>query len=652
MGFRFRSVCFYVLIYVLKIFWGEGMKIERYYNFERIQGASGLFSVCGDFGRIESAAEYVCEAKENVTTFTYENGVVRLTSEWTELENGVVQRKDHIENISGKTVELNALFSRFTMVGNEYEVYTQYNGWQHESSGGWQSLVTEVTARSGGIRMCDGAAPILGLHDVYTKKNTVFHLLPNCQWKMTARKVPMNKRELIVVEIGMNENGLKLLVEAGERIVLPEIYFYQAESKIDLDAYKMHEIFNRLYPRKRTPILYNSWLHSFEWPDVDDLKKQAACAAELGFEVFAVDAGWFGTGDNWSLSVGDWVENPTRGTKGRLKELSEYVRAKGMTFGLWFEPERASLQSLAYKTNPQYFIGDSPDGALLDFSKEEAREYILDVISAQIKEFGLGFVKFDFNATILHDPKHSAFYRYMQGHKKFIQELQERFPDLYISNCASGGYRMEMGQATYADSFWFTDNQGPYEGLTIIKETLKRLPSACIERWNVQKYLEGFPAYSPTLQGRMISCNNATWDFVLNVSDEYTKAFMTGGPIGFSCDIVSFPDTYKEMWKEFIAKYKNDRDFYAKATARILVDTPSIIAIEYADALLSRCELQVFTKLVYAKDICIYPVVAPTITYIVGDKELTGKEIMENGIYFDGLLDNNTLTVSLKKKED
>lgn len=36
------------------------------------------------------------------------------------------------------------MLSRFTLTGNEYEVYTQYNAWQHESKGVWQKLVTQI----------------------------------------------------------------------------------------------------------------------------------------------------------------------------------------------------------------------------------------------------------------------------------------------------------------------------------------------------------------------------------------------------------------------------------------------------------------------------------------------------------------------------
>lgn len=633
---------------LIRILGGAIMKIEQYFNQQSIHGVSGLFSVCGNFGRIDHTAKYEQKENGNTTLFTYENGFVRVCSEWTEMEYGVVRRKDTLVNLTDNEIEINTLLSRFALVGNEYETYTQYSAWQHENTGAWSRLNTEISVRAGGIRTCNGGAPILGMHDLYTGKNTVFHLIPNCQWEMTARKYPQQQWEFVVVETGIEGDGLGLTVNAGETIFLPEIFFYQAKNKTDLDAYKMHAVFNRLYPRKETPVIYNSWLYCFEWVDVDELKKQADVASELGFEMFSVDAGWFGTGANWSLSVGDWVENPNRGTMGRLKELSDYVRSKGMRMGLWFEPERAVLESVAYKTHPEYFIADEPQCAFLDFANEKAREYILNTVSAQIEKYNLEFVKFDFNASIPHDPSRQAFYRYMQGHRAFIASLKERFPDLYITNCASGGFRMEMGQATYTDSFWFTDNQGPYEGLTIVKDTLKRLPTACIERWNVQKYLEGFPAYHPDkCVGRMVSCNNATWSYAITISDEYTKAFVTGGPIGFSCDLVALPENYKTLWKGFISQYKKDREFYAKATARVLIDTKPIIALQYADEALSRIEVQLFTKLVYTRDIIVYPVVDENKTYRIDEQILTGKELARNGLFFGDIKYNDAKSVTI-----
>ncbi len=621
------------------------MNLKNYVDLRKINGVSGLFCANGSFGRIEGNVEYTCTEKDNVIVYEYQNEKVSLRAEFTQEKNGVTIRRDYLKNISNEIVELNGFVSRFCMDGNAYEVYTQFNGWQHESTGGWQKLVTQVTTASQGIRTCDSATPMLGLHNLYTGKNTVFHLLPNCQWKMTARKAPVySKYEAVVVETGIEDDGLHMKVAVGEEISLPAVIFYQAENKTDLDAYKLHEVYNRLYPRKRMPILYNSWLYCFDKLDVDELLKQVDCASELGIEMFMIDAGWFGVGGDWGSSVGDWEENLTGGPKGRLIEISNRVREKGMTFGLWFEPERAGARSKIINEHPEYYIYD----CLFDFANEEARNYMLDCICKQIDKYNIGYIKFDFNDTVPHDETGNAFYRYLQGQRTFIEQLKARYPDVHITNCASGGYRMELGQGTFFDSFWLSDNQGPYEGLTIVKNTLKRMPTGLIERWNVQKYCEGFLRYGyEEKQGVMFNCNNGTWDFILNVSDSYNEACLSGGPFGFSCDLVAYPEKYKESWKSFIQKQKEYREFYMNATARILVDSDPITVIQYADPALNRCIIQVFTKLVYATDLIIYPVVEETVTYSYNGEKIGGKELKENGIRVNGLTNNDCKTIEL-----
>ena len=215
---------------------------------------------------------------------------------------------------------------------------------------------------------------------------------------------------------------------------------------------------------------------------------------------------------------------------------------------------------------------------------------------------------------------------------------------------------MELNQATLFDSFWFTDNQGPYEGLTIVKNTLKRMPTSLIERWNVQTFCDGFPQETSAKPRRLpISCNNATWDYVLNVSPQYTFAFLTGGPMGFSCDIASFPKDYKAELKSFIANYKQEREFYKNAIARVLVDETDITVLQYSDASLAKCHVQIFTKLVYTEGIRIYPVVDKTAVYNVGGIRLTGAEIAEDGLYVGGvaelgLKDNDCVCITLIKE--
>ena len=621
------------------------MNVDNYLDFSGTQNVSGLIFASGSFGLIDGTEKYTRSDTEEKTVFEYTGCAVKLKSEFTQYKNGVVIRRDSFQNVSDKEIEINSLLSRFSLDGNAYEVYTQYSAWQHENRGGWQNLITEIRASSQGIRSCDGAAPIMGFHNLYTNKNTVFHLLPNAKWQMSARKVAASLKEIVVVETGFHDTGLRLTVHANETIELPTVIFFSAESKTDLDAYRLHEVYNNLYPRKTLPVLYNSWMYCFDKLNIDDLIKQADCASKMGFEGFMIDAGWFGNGEDWFKSVGDWEENQLSGPKGRLSELSEYVREKGMIFGLWFEPERADKSSKSVAKHPEYYICDS----FLDFSNPDAVDYILTLLSQQIERYHIGLLKFDFNDSIPIDPTGCGFYRYLKGQKNFISRLREKYPDIYIINCAGGGYRADLMQAEMFDSFWITDNQGPYEGIRIIKDSLKRMPTSLIERWNVQKYCDNFPVYNGESTGRMIHCNDATWTSLIGIDDSFSTAFMQGGPIGFSCDIDSFPEKYKDIWAREIAKHKKNREFYKNAASRILVDSDSIIVIQYSDEKLNRCIIQFFTKTTYTKKLIIYPKVSEKDNYLYNGKTVKGSDITENGTVITDIAQDSCKTFELVK---
>jgi hypothetical protein len=106
---------------------------------------------------------------------------------------------------------------------------------------------------------------------------------------------------------------------------------------------------------------------------------------------------------------------------------------------------------------------------------------------------------------------------------------------------------MELSNAELFDSFWLSDNQGPLGGIDIVKNTLKRMPSSMIEKWNVQQYAESFPRYgSKEKVGVMFNCNDGTWTDIAYLKDSFNEQFLIGGPVGFSCDIASFPEEYKQ----------------------------------------------------------------------------------------------------------
>ena len=179
------------------------MRIENYIDLNDKLGVSGLFFAVGSFGVVDGKARYERKDEGEKTTFVYTDDKVRLVAEFEAQKNGVVVRRDRFYNVGAETTEIYSLLSRFSLTGNEYEVYTQYSGWQHESLGDWQRLLTQITSASEGIRTCDGAAPVMAFHDLYTERNTVFHLLPNAEWQMTARKFPMRHLKKCKTEPGI-----------------------------------------------------------------------------------------------------------------------------------------------------------------------------------------------------------------------------------------------------------------------------------------------------------------------------------------------------------------------------------------------------------------------------------------------------------------
>ena len=623
------------------------MKLDKYFGLTRgVDNLSGLYSVAGSFGIVDGTLPAKALQK-TADGYLYENGKIRLATKQTVFSEGAVLREDSLTNISSEEIVLNRAFSRFTFEGGKYEIYTQENNWQHESVGSWMPLGAEITAAAAGLRTCQGATPIMALYNVQSGKTTVFHLFPNAAWKMSVSKRRAgDKNDGVALDCGFNDSAFALRIAPGETVAFPAILYFEAKERRDLDAHKLHAVYNKLFPRKSLPILYNTWLLEFDNIRIDNIFRQIDTAAELGIETFVIDAGWFGTKPEWDTCIGEWTENTKGGFCGRVSEISEYVRSKGMGFGMWLEPERALPHTESVKEHPDYYIHNE----FLDFANDEARQYIFDITCGLIEKYHLSYMKFDFNNSFAYDPSMSSFYRYLEGQKKYVKALKERYPNLYLTNCASGGFRMELEQAKLFDSFWISDNQGPYEGLDIFKNTALRMPASCIEKWNVQTFCGGFPEYKKTeLRTLPISCNNATWDYVLNVSDEYTFAFLSGGVIGFSCNIADFPAAYKVKLKAFLDSYKKDRAFFAEATMRVLTDVGNITVLEYASADLSRVELQVFTKLVYQDMLTVYPVLDENARYILDGKEYDGKELAEDGIVLTALKDNNAVTLSLKK---
>lgn len=567
----------------------------------------------------------------------------RLSITYEKDENGVFTRRDALTNTTDHSISFSSARSRFSFEGSEYEVYTQFNAWQNESTGAWQPLVSSVSATGQYNRTAQNAVPFLALWSEQENRGVAFHLLPNCSWKMSAtRESKYSKYSRTVVEMGMLEDGTVTLAP-GETLVLPEILCYEFKNKTDMDAYRLHAYMHNRYPRRILPVIYNSWMYHFDTFTFDGVFSQIALAADLGAEYFVIDAGWFGKGKVWTLSVGDWSENMTGAFAGRMIEIAREVRAKGMRFGIWLEYERAHTSSDSYREHPEYYVHahDWDPCVAFDFTNPEAREWMLGVIDGLIERYGIEYIKNDDNVDMLWDPKHKSYREYHVGHDAFVDELRRRHPNLYITNCGAGGARLDLAHYRNYDSAWPSDNESPYVEMRMYKESILRMPPQNFEKWvaiHSQKGFEDFYAsfgQSPVgkKEERVVACGDATWKHVEAVPLSYLKGYMTGGPIGFSCDLSLISEHVFSELRAKIASFKAERAFWLTATARILCDTPTVTAYQYSDTALSKAVVQLFTLKTTQDVFRVYPVLDPNANYRTQDGTLhTGEELMEEGI--------------------
>jgi hypothetical protein len=603
--------------------------------FDQCVNVREMFRGYGSFGLISG------ELQKNAGEIFCENELYRLQSKIELDESGVFTRQDAFKNISNEALHLHCLHSRFTFQGGEYEVYTQSNAWQAESMGSWQELVTSVRAVGSSTRTAQHAAPFVVLWSKQQNRGVAFHLMPGSAWEMSVTRISSGgKYTSVVVDMGILERDLDLCVAPGEILELPKILCYEVLDRVSLDCWKLHAYMNKHYPRREMPIIYNSWLYRFTDFDYEIMKSQVAPAAQLGAEYFVIDAGWFGDGRVWVECTGDWKENTKGNFAGRMAELARDVRAAGMKFGIWMEPERAGPETDAVLNHKEYYVkGDTGKFYFLDFANEQARSWMLDVITGLVEKYGVAFIKDDYNADLYYDVHHSAFLKYQQGHEQFIKALRQRHPELYLSGCGAGGMRMELSEYTKFDSTWPTDNCSPYRGLRIYKDTLLRRPPQGFEKVLTLHSLVGYDEfYKPFAEGTRISadhavaCGDAIWKHVEGVTPSFLKSYMTGGPVVFSCDLTKLSAQLTEALKDRIEEIKKDRSFWMQAAARILCDTPTVVALQYNNGDLSKVVVQLFTLEAQQRRFTLRPCVDAAKTYLLGEDKITSKQIMEEGI--------------------
>jgi alpha-galactosidase len=207
------------------------------------------------------------------------------------------------------------------------------------------------------------------------------------------------------------------------------------------------------------PVIFNDYMNCL-WGDPTEASELPliAAAATAGCEYYVIDAGWYAeTNEDWSKTVGSWEPSKTRWPNG-LPSVLQKIEKAGMKPGLWLEPEVAGVNSTLAMHHPDWFFMRHGKRVLknsrflLDFRNPEVRSYLTQVIHRLVSNYGVGYIKMDYNVDSLMGTEVQAdsVGQGLIGHNRaylaWIDQVLNNYPELVLENCGSGGGRMDYAQ--------------------------------------------------------------------------------------------------------------------------------------------------------------------------------------------------------------
>lgn len=310
--------------------------------------------------------------------------------------------------------------------------------------------------------------------------------------------VELTAQDALRIGWGISPHCFQWDLLPGESFVTPQAVMTLSENGINGMAANFHDFVNYhiippAFRGTERPVVLNNWeatMFDFNRRKILSMARQAA---QLGVELFVLDDGWFGNRNHDKAGLGDWVVNEKK-LPGGIGRLAKDINRMGLQFGLWFEPECVNPDSQLYRAHPDWAIHIPGREAslgrnqlVLDLTRPEVREYIVDAVDRVLCSANITYVKWDYNRHIsdVFSPALSHqgqfFHRYILGLYDILRRLfQEKHPDILLEGCSSGGNRFDLGMLTFAPQIWTSDDTDAAERLQIQRGMYCFYPPSCI----------------------------------------------------------------------------------------------------------------------------------------------------------------------------
>ena len=406
----------------------------------------------------------------------------------------VIEAWSEIHNQEKKPVTLLKYASAYLpMRQNEVWVSHEHGAW------GAEAEITEEPLRPG----------IFEINDLAGNKNAYFNR-PNIMLSLDGKpqensgrtigavlcwsgnfRFTINTRDKKIHHLvaGIDDTNSQYTIGKGETFTTPVLALaYSEEGKGGVSRSYHRCLNNKIHngtALRKT--LLNSWEGVYLNVTEEGMLKMMDGVKEVGAELFVMDDGWFGNKYKRSVddcALGDWVTDTEKLPHG-VANLEKECAKRGLKWGIWIEPEMTNTKSELYEKHPDWVVchpsrqplpGRGGTQLTLDMCNPEVQDFVFKVVDDIMKETpNTYYIKWDCNYHIANfgshylpaDKQSHLYVDYQLGVIKTLKRIREKYPNLVIQCCASGGGRVNYGLMPYFEEFWVSDNTDARQRLYI-----------------------------------------------------------------------------------------------------------------------------------------------------------------------------------------
>ena len=310
------------------------------------------------------------------------------------------------------------------------------------------------------------------------------------------------------------------VLRESETLTTPEIHMGLVHGDIDDAVYQMHEHIRRsVLKTDCSNLLIGAGMGAEHDMSVETSKKFIDQFAQMGAEVFIVDAGWVcppGLETSWSdynsLNIPDAERYPNG-----IGEVVDYCHEKGLKFGLWVDIDSIGRLSPVYNEHPEWRAKNAFDersGNFADYSRPEVAEWAENHLARIITDYRLDLLRIDCNVDYkdyfgIRDTgtgkKECTSIRHFNAIYGIFRRLKERFPNVIFENCAGGGGRTDLGMMKAFNHTWVSDCQCAPHSFYITNGMTMALPPERVDRLFAGMGCHSFGSFDLQMRNTMLT---------------------------------------------------------------------------------------------------------------------------------------------------